>query len=111
MSTPETVTAPPQPQRSRAGTGVLAAVVAVVALSFVAAMLYFSFARAPVAIAGFVIVGPEVEAQPATRVESSYQTALKAGGAAPSKTEFATIKFYRNVPWGDAEQNAPVGAR
>ena len=115
MTTQQVMDTPAEKRPRRPGVLVLTVIVALLAVSVPATLMYFSFAKAPVAVANYVIVGPECEAQPATRAEAAYLTAqggAGAGGAkAPSKTEFAGIKFYRNIPWGQAEQTAPVGAR
>lgn len=98
-----------KPAGTRGGTGklILALLVAALAVAVLGTITYFSFAKAPVGVASFVIVGPECETQPAVRVETAYQGARSGGGA--TLTEFAGIRFYHNVPWGAAEQSAPVG--
>ena len=98
-----------KPAGARGGTGklILALLVAALAVAVLGTITYFSFAKAPLGVAGFVIVGPECESQPAIRVETAYRAASSKGGA--TLTEFAGIRFYRNVPWGAAEQSAPVG--
>ena len=98
-----------KPAKTRGGTGklILALLVAALAVGVLGSITYFSFAKAPVGVAGFVIVGPECNTQPAVRVEAAYHAARSSRGA--TLTEFAGIRFYRNVPWGAAEQSAPVG--
>lgn len=108
---------PDQKRRPRTGALILALLAASTTLVGVAGMLYLSFAPTPVAIGSYVMAGPECEAQPASRLEMAYLAAkgkgdAQAGTSAPvGRSEFAGIKFYRNVPWGPREQQAPLGPR
>lgn len=93
-------------RRSPVGS-ILVSLVATGAILLLVAMVFFSFSQSPTVIGNYLVVGPECDAQAAVRAENSYRSAKGRGQA--GLVQFAGIRFYRNVPWGPSEQQAPVG--